>query len=142
MATDRLTKATKALVRAAKTVQPEQGERARRNARTRVLNALRVLRRVLDADYPRAAKPRKQHRRKGLPKWGQRDRVSDPVSLERLSKAGIKIDHIRNMGVLAPVWAIELADGKCTIAQLVGARRNIKLRKKLLTLVRLPSVKP
>lgn len=49
---DRLTKAVSAIRSAQKRLQPEQGERARRNAREAMLTALRAARAALDEEYP------------------------------------------------------------------------------------------
>lgn len=131
---ERMEKAVKELARAARTVAPEQGDRARRNARQRVLNALRRVREVLDADYPVARRSRKGPAREN--RWEVRTIVSGTWA-EKFAAAGIRLTYVDGL-THAPTWAWDLRDA--SITDLQRARKSVSFRKVQLARVQLATM--
>jgi hypothetical protein len=124
-----------------KGLEAEQGRIARRNARKKVLTALRTLRATLDDRYPvireSAAQRRKGLRSKKLGPKGRASLISrrlraagyEPINkgiwtVEQLAFEKIPIKRGPQGGAWAPVWAV-FAKGS---TELIAAKRDRELR--------------
>lgn len=127
----------KKLTAALRGLQPNQGERARRNARQRVLARLAALRDFVDEAFPAKRRPTKRRRR-----TAERPRlleVANDNHAAKLAKAGIRTLACTSSvtTVLVPRWAAELRDLQPTIAQLREAKRSLIARRALMAEARL-----
>lgn len=128
--TDKLAERMAELTAALKRLEPETplGAVARRNARTRVLAALRAVRHYVDEYHPSERKP-PQRRRKVRPPSHAALHVQHPF-VSKLSSAGVRIRIVGNLAEV-PAWASALVKLNPTIEQLREARRSPLARKAL-----------
>lgn len=129
------------LLLALRRLEPDQGERARRNARQRVLARLRALREAVDRDYPAPVltKPAKRKRRRDPTADQPRMRsIYSGAFAAGVAKAGIRVIPTDNSGyVFVPAWVADLRNLDPTIRQLREARRSLTARRALLAQARL-----
>lgn len=149
-----LTDAIRDVERAARTLAPEQGRIARRNARRRILSALARVRRALDTEAPaiRAAPSKRRanrtihERMRDLERDGWQELgPNDATVLARCAVAGIKprvFDVPVSKGVtrprsFLPAWAVQIAQKIVDPSKLLEARRSATVRAGLLALLTL-----
>lgn len=106
----KLKKALKNLDRAARTLTPDQGRIGRRNARRRVLGAMRTLRNVVESQYPAVKVAR-------VPK----DRLTDAADRMQWSQFEYRVIRHINLD-----WDTELAD---RFIEHVCAAKGVKRRE-------------
>lgn len=134
----RLSKALRKLQRAVRTLEPQQGRIARRNARKRVTQALRVVRAIMDADYapvPAEAPPHRRVRRRNMSKAARLERAgwAQAKSIQMVTQCsalGIRCKIVDGRTYL-PGWAVTIAlrDPR----RLAAAKKSIRERKAILT---------
>jgi len=145
--------AIKEVARAARTLAPEQGPIARRNARRRVIRALQGARKALDAAFP--APPRRPGKRRTKAEvFEQRFNLMahegyvspSPAEVSACAATGIKIVTFSpRPGVnpypgddLMPGWVAQITRpvGKAqwTLAKLKRAKKDIRYRNALIAL--------
>lgn len=87
----------KGLKKALKTLQPTQGPLARRNARTRVVDALRAVRQALDKEYPAPARKANPYRKVRTPLQRRKALIEEGFYmvkghvLAKLAEAGVAV---------------------------------------------------
>lgn len=135
----------KKLLQALRRLQPDQGERARRNARQRVLARLRALREMVDEAFP-AARPAPKKRRRRRDPTADRPRTTEIMAgafANGVAKAGIRVVPCGDLRhALVPAWVAELRGLDPPIAKLREARRSLTARRALLAEARLKGASP
>lgn len=151
-----LSDAIREIERAARTLAPEQGRIARRNARGRVLRALKAARGAMDRAFP-AIRPEGRKRRaprspseqiRHLKKTGWEEMLPNEVAIvARCSAAGVKAKVINlptdSSGkvtkaiTLLPEWAAEIARRYADDKKLVEAKKSKKVRDGLMAILNL-----
>jgi hypothetical protein len=138
------------LALALRTLAPDQGRIARRNARRRVKKALAAIQKQVDADYPGVRRPRATPVRRPLAKrlvdwdtsnmakrgWtSMRQFTASTITqkIGQLTEAGIKVKVAPSGTVFAPAWAVTLVEAQATTTALRRAKRSPVQRKAALT---------
>lgn len=149
----------KALKRAIKTLQEPQGPLARRNARTRVVDALRAVRQALDKEYPAPAR-KVTTRRTLTPLQKRKELINEGfvlvrgLTLNKLAEAGVAIrttkqvttqDHPGNYpipaGAWAPGWAAYWYE-QGGVSKVYEAKKSLTMIKAAKAAIRLGGFKP
>lgn len=141
--TDKTAKALDELCAAARKLSPDQGVVARRNARAKVLAALRKVRQQLDAEYPALRTKGASHRPKLTPgrkttrlhkrgyQAGWRGDNTDMAA----RRVGIRVEHDPgNEGGNTrwyPTWLYDLVRAGFLDADFRRAHKSVSARKKL-----------
>lgn len=145
---DRVDNALSAIRKAGKRLQPEQGERARRNAREAMLTALRQARAALDAEFPllsserktrRSSSPLAKQRRKA--DFERKHRQVDSAQAATLQARGVptvrRLDHNKVPRFWVPLWVRTMMDAKEPMTTIVDCVRDWRKRKRVLALIQL-----
>jgi hypothetical protein len=133
---------------ALKKLKPEQGRIARKNARQRMLKALRKARVALDEEFPHERKPITS-RKKPNPRRAVRGKT--PISQgahRQLLAAGVSPSQFIERGkpgatahkIYAPKWMARAAKARLPASTIATAVRSQKVRRRIMATLRLKGI--